>query len=673
VSRPPKLAELKQEALLRVVIENVAPEVDGGRHPIKRTVGQDIRVEADLFTDGHDSVAGDLLYRREGEADWQRTAFAALVNDRFAARFRVAELGQYEYTLEAWVDPFETWRRDLEKRRAADQDVDVALEVGARMVEAAAGRAPDQAGRLAEWARLLREDALGPSGAEAANDAELSKLMRVLPVPGSIRRYPRVLGVVVEPGIARFSSWYEFFPRSCVAGDRHSADGRHATFDDCLSRLDYVARLGFSVVYLPPIHPIGRVARKGPNNDPAGGDGAWGSPWAIGAAEGGHKSVHPALGTLEDFKAFVARAGELGLEVALDIAFQCAPDHPYVEAHPQWFKHRPDGSIQYAENPPKRYQDIYPFDFESDDHLALWRELYGVVLYWIEQGVTIFRVDNPHTKPFRFWEWLIRKIKRRHPQTVFLSEAFTRPKVMHHLAKLGFSQSYTYFTWRTSKHELTEYFIELASSPAREYFRPNVWPNTPDILHEYLQHGGRPAFAIRLLLATTLAANYGIYGPAFELLEHQPVDPGSEEYLDSEKYQLRRWDLDREDSLAELIALVNRIRNAHLALQDDWSLEFHRIDNDAMLAFSKRHLDQVLLMVVTLDPVHVQSGWLHVPLESFGLPSDAPYIAHDLLTDARYEWYGSSSFVMLDPHGQPGHVLRLINPRAGSYDYPSFL
>jgi starch synthase (maltosyl-transferring) len=672
VTRQPRLAELKQEAYLRVVIENVTPEVDTGRHLVKRTVGQDVRVEADLFTDGHDSVTGDLLYRRRGDEDWQRTAFHALVNDRFAARFRVPELGEYEYTLEAWVDPFETWRRDLEKRRAANQDVSVALEVGAHLVEAAAARAPEHAERLAQWARLLREDALGPTGSEAANDQDLAQTMRVLPDPATVRRYPRVLGVMVERSIAGFSSWYEFFPRSCAADDG-GGEVRHGTFADCADRLEYVAWMGFSVVYLPPIHPIGRVSRKGPNNDPAGGDGAWGSPWAIGAAEGGHKSIHPALGTLEDFQGFVARARDLGLEVALDIAFQCAPDHPYVEEHPEWFRHRPDGSIQYAENPPKRYQDIYPFDFETVAAEALWKELYSVVLYWVEQGVTIFRVDNPHTKPFRFWEWLIRKIKRHHPETVFLSEAFTRPKVMHHLAKLGFSQSYTYFTWRTGKHELTEYFLELATGAGREYFRPNVWPNTPDILHEYLQHGGRPAFAIRLLLATTLAANYGIYGPAFELLEHQSVYPGSEEYLDSEKYQLRRWNLDREDSLAQLIGLLNRIRNAHTALQDDWSLRFHHVDNDALLAFSKQHRDEVLLMVITLDPVHAQSGWLQVPLEAFGLPVDAPYVAHDLLTDARYEWQGSSRFVRLDPHGQPGHVLRMINPRKSSYEYPSFL
>jgi starch synthase (maltosyl-transferring) len=667
VSQQPRLAELKQEAHLRVVIENVTPEVDCGRHPAKRTAGQDVRVEADLFTDGHDSVAGDLLFRRQGSDTWQRTELHALVNDRFAGRFRVPELGQYEYTLEVWVDSFATWRRDLEKRRAADQDLSVALEVGARLVEAAADRAPEHGERLREWARLLREDALGPSGAEATNDPDLAQLMRTLPPPGTVRRYPRTLLVVVERSIAGFSSWYEFFPRSGADGERHG------TFADCHGMLEYAARLGFSVVYLPPIHPIGRVARKGPNNDPAGAEDAWGSPWAIGAEEGGHKSIHPALGTLDDFKAFVGRARELGLEIALDIAFQCAPDHPYVHEHPEWFRHRPDGSIQYAENPPKRYQDIYPFEFESPAAEALWKELYSVVLFWVEQGVTIFRVDNPHTKPFRFWEWLIRKIKRSHPETVFLSEAFTRPKVMHHLAKLGFSQSYTYFTWRTDKRELTEYFTELALGPGREYFRPNVWPNTPDILHEYLQHGGRPAFVIRFLLAATLAANYGIYGPAFELLEHQPAYPGSEEYLDSEKYQLRRWRLDREDSLADLIALVNRIRNAHPALQQDWNLQFHRIDNDAMLAFSKRHRDQILLMVVTLDPRNPQSGWLHLPLEDFGLPADVPYIAHDLLTDARYEWQGAASFVSLEPHGQPGHVLRLINPRTSGYDYPSFL
>jgi starch synthase (maltosyl-transferring) len=665
---PRKLSQLKARGRLRVVVENVTPEVDAGRHPVKRVVGQRVDVEADVFADGHDSVSGDLLYRRQEDREWQRVALTSLTNDRFTAHFQVAALGRYEYTVEAWADPFLTWRRDLEKRRAAEQDDSVALEIGARLVDEAAARSePPQQLQLEEWAQRLRREAAGEKLGDAANDTDLARLMRAVPAADTVYRYPLVLEVLVERERAAVGSWYEFFPRSC------GEDGRHGTFADCRSRLEYAARLGFDLVYLPPVHPIGRVARKGPNNDPRGSDDDPGSPWAIGAAEGGHKSVHPDLGTLQDFRAFIAQAAELGLEVALDLAFQCTPDHPYVKSHPAWFRHRPDGTIQYAENPPKRYQDIYPLDFDSSDYEGLWKELYSVVEFWIQQGVTIFRVDNPHTKPYRFWEWLINRIKRRHPQTVFLSEAFTRPKVMHQLAKVGFSQSYTYFTWRTDKQELTEYFEELTQGPGREYFRPNVWPNTPDILHEYLQDGGRPAFAIRLLLAATLAANYGIYGPAFELHENRALYPGSEEYLDSEKYQLRDWDVNREDSLADLIGTVNRIRHAHRALQDDWNLAFHPVDNDALLAYSKRAGNQVLVMVVTLDPRHPQSGWLQLPLEELGLPEHEPYLAHDLLTDARYQWQGPSNFVMLDPHTQPGHVLRLVDPRHHAYDFPSFL
>ncbi len=665
---PRKLSQLKAEGRVRAVIENVTPEIDAGRFPAKRALGQWVDVEVDVFADGHELVAGDLLYRAPDEKEWHRAALSLLVNDRFTARFQVAELGRYQYTVEGWADPFATWRADLAKRRAAEQDDTVALEIGAQLVDAAAARSePPEKTRLTDWAARLRAEAAGERVEDAANEPELSELMRSNPASEAVRRHPRVLEVMVERPRAVFGAWYEFFPRSCGQGETHG------TFADCQQRLEYVAAMGFDVVYLPPVHPIGRVARKGPNNDPQGSGHHLGSPWAIGGAEGGHKSVHPELGTLDDFRGFVARAGELGLEVALDIAFQCAPDHPYVKSHPDWFRHRPDGTIQYAENPPKRYQDIYPIDFESDDYEALWKELASVVEFWIQQGVTIFRVDNPHTKPYRFWEWLINRIKRRHPETVFLSEAFTRPKVMHHLAKLGFSQSYTYFTWRTTKQELVEYFEELTQPPGREYFRPNVWPNTPDILHEYLQQGGRPAFAIRYLLAATLAASYGIYGPAFELHENQPLHPGSEEYLNSEKYQIRAWDLNRHDSLKDLIATVNRIRHHHRVFQDDWNLTFHPVDNDALIVYSKQVPGQVLLMVVNLDPHNTHSGWLTLPLDELGLPVHDPYFAHDLLTDARYQWQGPSNFVMLDPHTQPGHVLRLVDPRGHDYEFPSFL
>jgi starch synthase (maltosyl-transferring) len=433
--------------------------------------------------------------------------------------------------------------------------------------------------------------------------------------------------------------------------------------------------MGFDVLYFPPIHPVGRVNRKGRNNSLEAGPDDVGSPWAIGAAEGGHKDILPQLGTLEDFRRLVLRAREYGIEIAMDLAFQCAPDHPYVSQHPDWFKRRPDGSVQYAENPPKKYQDIYPFDFESRDWRALWNELKSVVEFWVGQGVNILRVDNPHTKPFAFWEWLIGEIKRDHPAVIFLAEAFTRPKVMHRLAKLGFSQSYTYFTWRDSKYDLTEYFTELAHGPGRHYFRPNVWPNTPDILPESLQTGLRAMYAVRLVLATTLAANFGIYGPAFELMESVPREHGSEEYLDSEKYQLRHWALDRPDSLCSLIARMNRIRRENGALQSNDSLSFCRIDNDQLIAYLKMDAScgNVILTVVNLDPQSAQSGWVELDVEELDFPSEQPYQVHDLLSDQRYIWRGRRNYVLLEPQRAPAHVFRLRRRVRSEKDFDYYL
>ncbi len=482
--------------------------------------------------------------------------------------------------------------------------------------------------------------------------------------------YPRELEVVVDPERARFSAWYEMFPRSAVN------DGRsHGTFADCEARLPYIAEMGFDVLYFPPIHPIGRQFRKGRNNvlEPDPEDP--GSPWAIGSGEGGHKAVHKELGTLAQFRKLVQAARKRGLEVALDIAFQCAPDHPYVAEHPEWFRWRPDGTVQYAENPPKKYQDIYPFNFETDRWRELWQELKSVFDFWIDQGVTLFRVDNPHTKPFAFWEWLIREIKKEHPDVLFLSEAFTRPKVMYRLAKLGFSQSYTYFAWRNTKGELVHYFTELTQGDGREYFRPHLWPNTPDILNEYLQFGGRPAFMIRLALAATLGANYGIYGPAFELFENRAREAGSEEYLDSEKYQLRQWELDRPDSLKDFIARVNRIRRDNPALQQYWNLKFHSVDNDELICYSKwtDDLSNGVLVVVNLDPYHTQSGWVDLPLEELGLDPVHPYQVHDLLSDARFLWHGSRNYVELDPHSQPAHIFRIRRRIRSERDFEYFM
>jgi starch synthase (maltosyl-transferring) len=653
---------------LRVIIEGVRPQVDGGRFAIKRVLGEPVVVEADVFTDGHDLVTADLLYRHEDEKDWQRLPMRALVNDRWRARFVVERLGRYRYTIAAWVDHFQTWRQDLTKRRAAGQDLRVEYRIGAAFVRAAAARAPrGKASPLNRWAKALEEgDPTADATFELAQDPALAEAVRAYPDPQIVKRLSRELAVTVDRERARYSTWYEFFPRSCTQETRV-----HGTFADAATRLDYVAGMGFDIVYLPPIHPIGHNFRKGKNNAVEAGPGDVGSPWAIGSEEGGHKSVHPELGTLEDFRAFVARARELGMEVALDIAFQASPDHPYVREHPEWFLERPDGSIQYAENPPKKYQDIYPFYFETTAWQSLWQELKSVFDFWIEQGVYVFRVDNPHTKAFRFWEWCVSSLKREHPELIFLSEAFTRPKVMHRLAKLGFTQSYTYFTWRNTKHELIEYFTELAQEPGREYFRPNVWPNTPDILPEYLQFGGRPASVVRLILAATLSANYGIYGPVFELYDARPRKSGTEEYLDSEKYQIRLWDLKQPGSLKDLIARVNRIRHEHPALQQDWGLRFHLIDNDQLIAYSKQDEsgEDLLLIVVNLDCFHRQSGWLELPLADLAIEPHEPYQVHDLLGGAHYIWQGSRNFIALDPNGVPAHIFKLRRHVAREQDY----
>lgn len=641
----------------RVVIESVVPQVDGGRFPIKRTLGEPVVVEADVFADGHDVLDGVVLYRQEDELEWREAALRPLVNDRWRGRFRVDAYGGYRYTVLAWIDHFASWRRDFGKRVEADQDLGIPLQIGSALVEAAAARARgDEAAHLVDWAGRLA----GAAGIDVrtawALDESLLELMRRYADRSTATRYEVELRVSVDRPLARCSAWYELFPRSTSP-----VPGRQGSFRDCAAHLPYVAGMGFDVLYLPPIHPIGRTFRKGPNNTLSTAPGDPGSPWAIGAEEGGHTASHPELGTLEDFRFLREHAEQLGLELALDIAFQCSPDHPWVIEHPEWFVQRPDGTIQYAENPPKTYQDIYPLNFESDDWQGLWRALREVFLFWLGQGVKVFRVDNPHTKSLHFWEWVIGEIRAREPQAIFLSEAFTRPKLMHRLAKAGFTQSYNYFPWRNTKWELTQYLAELTQEAGREYFRPNLWPNTPDILPEYLQIGGRAAFASRLILAATLGANYGIYGPAFELLEDRPREPGSEEYLDSEKYQIRDWDYQRRDSLRDLITRINRIRRENPALQGDWSLRFHTIDNEQLIAYSKHDetLGNAVLVVVNLDPHHVQRGWVELPLEEFGMSRREPYQMHDLLGGARYLWNGPRNFVEIDPKSVPAHVFRL--------------
>jgi len=655
---------------VRAVVEAVSPSVDAGRFAVKRITGDTVVVEADCLADGHDVLSARLLWRHEDAAAWSEVPMLPIGNDRWRASFVAGPPGRYLYTVTAWVDRFLSWRHDFSRRVEAD-DIRSAALVGAALAEDAARRAgdPDRAA-LEHWAARLRGETDAAVLARLGTDEELATLAQRHPDRRHACTWPVELPLVVDRERARFGSWYELFPRSTSP-----QPGRHGTFTDCIARLDYVARMGFDVLYLPPIHPIGRERRKGRNNALEAAAHDVGSPWAIGAAEGGHRAVHPALGTLEDFRRLVARARTLGIEIALDVAFQCAPDHPYVTSHPEWFRHRPDGSIQYAENPPKKYQDIFPFDFECDDWAGLWHELVGVIEFWIGQGVTIFRVDNPHTKAFPFWEWAIARVKRSHPEVLFLAEAFTRPKVMHRLAKLGFSQSYTYFAWRNTRAEIIEYFTHLAQPPGCDYFRPSLWPNTPDILPEYLQFGGRAAFMARLVLAATLGATYGIYGPAFELCESQPRDPGSEEYLDSEKYQLRHWDLERADSLCAFVARMNAIRRENAALQTDAAPRFWPIDNESLIAYTRTSADggNVVLTVVNLDPHHAQSGWLELDVETVGVGVQTAYQMHDLLTGARFLWTGARNFVALDPARSPAHVFRLRRKVRTERDFDYFL
>jgi starch synthase (maltosyl-transferring) len=660
------------EALTRrAVIERIRPAIDKGRYPIKRTVGESVQVFADIFADGHDVVVA--LVRDRGApagaapADWRETPMTLVApgTDEWTATFDVGPTpGWHVYQVIAWVDPFLTWRRELQLKAAAGQEVSLELLEGSRLLRDAVARAERMA-REEDWHASESDDdrdwlrrraeALADSSSFAARidlalDEELqARIARHADRSRATRS--AALGVWVDRERARFGSWYEMFPRSSGPDGRRSGTLREAALE-----LTRIADLNFDVVYLPPVHPIGRSFRKGRNNSLVAGPDDPGSPWAIGSAEGGHTAIDPALGRIEDFDAFRSEAERLGLEVALDLAWQCSPDHPWVGEHPEWFRHRPDGSIRYAENPPKKYQDIYPFDFESDDWRRLWQALLDVTLFWVDHGVKIFRVDNPHTKTFGFWEWLIERVHQTHPDVIFLSEAFTRPRLMRYLAKAGFTQSYTYFTWRNTKSELTEYFTELTQSESREYLRPNLFVNTPDILHAYLQHGGRPAFEARLLLAATLGASYGMYS-GFELVENRAVAAGSEEYVDSEKYQYRKRDWNSAGNINELVCRVNHVRREHPALQLDRTLRFHPTDNPDIIAYSKQSADggEWLLVVVNLDPHHMQHGRVDAPFDR-----DA-FTVHDLLDDERYGWRRGWNYVRFDPGVRQGHILRLDN------------
>jgi starch synthase (maltosyl-transferring) len=641
-----------------VVIEDLQPSLDNGRFPIKRTPDEIVQVEADIFTDGHDLVCAALRYRRvDDDEDWQEVWMEPLVNDRYAASFVVEEIGSYEYEVEAWVDHFASWRHGLERWLKARQDVSSELLEGAAMIREAADRAGEK-----EQRRLRHTaDALVVADQPAELRAEhvtkdIARLMR----RWTDRSYSTRSGirrVRVDRERARFSTWYEMFPRS--AGPDPT---RSATFREAASRIPEIADMGFDVLYLPPIHPIGRTNRKGRGNTLVPQDGDPGSPWAIGGGEGGHTAVEPGLGTVEDVRWFREQAERHGMEIALDLAYQVSPDHPYAKQHPEWFRQRPDGTLKYAENPPKRYQDIYPFHFDTETWLPLWLELRDVVLFWLGHGVRIFRVDNPHTKPFRFWEWLIADVHARDPHVIFLAEAFTRPKVMRQLAKLGFTQSYTYFTWRNTKWELEQYFTELTQTEMQEYFRPNLFANTPDILHEFLQEGGLPAFRIRLILAATLGASYGIYS-SFEIGENRPAAPGSEEYLHSEKYECRQWAFDSPQNIKDLIRQVNTIRRTYPGLQYNAGLRFHLTTTDDLIAYSKPAPNGTsrILTVVSLNPHGSREGWVCVKLPDYPVADGEVYTVRDVLTERVFTWRGPWNFVRLDPD-LPAHILFVPRP-----------
>ena len=683
------------EGRKRVIIEEIQPQVDCGRYPVRRVIGDRIDISAAIFSDGHDHVSAQLLLKHSSDADWQILPLTALPNDLRSGSFVVDRLGSWSFTIRAWVDHFDTWCADLRKRLdaqvqpdaatvardpatsdakspdAADpvaagnstmaQDIAVALAIGAGLVNGAADRA---AGKDAKALRQIAEDLQTLAGEKRSYyDNPLTPEMEQL-----VASYPdlsfvstaKELHLWVDRERARFSSWYELFPRST------SPDAsRHGTLRDVERLLPDIAAMGFDIVYLPPVHPIGLAFRKGPNNAVTSKPGDEGSPWAIGSPAGGHKAIHASLGTFADFDHLVTAIHQHGMELAMDIAFQCSPDHPWVKEHPEWFIHRPDGTIQYAENPPKKYQDIYPLNFESSDWKGLWDELRSVFQFWIERGVRVFRVDNPHTKALPFWEWCIGKLHKNSPDVIFLAEAFTRPHIMYSLAKGGFTQSYTYFTWRTGKAELQAYFEEITKPPVSDFFTPNVWPNTPDILHASLQTGGRPAFMQRLILATTLAASYGIYGPAYELGESVPLRQGSEEYLNSEKYQIRRWDRSAPHSLSPLVTKLNQIRRTNPALQSDWSLHFHHVDNPQILCYSKSApgIDgaaaNVILVAVNLDPVYEQAGWIDLDLKDLGIGHNEYFDVEDLLTGTHYRWHDRSNYVALRPQVMPAHIFRV--------------
>lgn len=632
----------------RVIIENVQPCVDDGRYPAKRTVGEQVEVTAEILGDGHDHIRARVLFKKSAETRWHETEMVQLGNDLWKGVFDTTEKGTYHFKVTAWIDHFETWYDGFKKKVAANVDVHLELLEGIAFL-----RKLETRKHKLEHALERLQGAYEEAIAYVRSD-EFAHLVHKHPVVDHATTTDREYEVAVEHQRVNFSAWYELFPRSA------SLEGKHGTFRDVIKLLPRIQSMGFDVLYLPPIHPIGKANRKGKNNSVTSEPGEPGSPWAIGSDEGGHKAIHPELGTLEDYKTLIQEAKAHGLDIALDLAFQCAPDHPYVKEHPDWFRQRPDGSIQYAENPPKKYQDIYPFDFECDDWQNLWMELKSVITYWIDQGVTIFRVDNPHTKPTPFWQWVIAEVNKSYQDIIFLAEAFTRPRIMSSLAKVGFTQSYTYFTWRVHKSEIMEYMNELVYGPSRNYFRPNFWPNTPDILPYHLQYQGENVFILRFALAATLSSNYGIYGPAYELYDNRPL-PGREEYMDSEKFEVKHYDWKRTTRMTDIITLINRARRDNEALHSTWNLQFCHIENSFLLGYIKatHDLSNIILVVVNLDPNATQTGYIQLPKERLKLGDNIYVRVRDLITEEEYTWTQEWNFVSLDPYKMPFHLFKV--------------
>ncbi|HEX3019178.1 MAG TPA: alpha-1,4-glucan--maltose-1-phosphate maltosyltransferase [Chitinispirillaceae bacterium] len=646
---------MEQDGRKRIVIENVKPAVGAG-FAVKRIEGEMFKVSADLFCDSHDSIGGDVLYKKSSDSQWSSSHLHMVDNDRWECSFHLAEAGTYLYTVRAWVDHFQSWQHNLVKKFGAAQNIHMELQIGAQLLLAAIDRVPlPLSSSLQTRAELLLQEIDPARAVLLATDKEITAVLRAYPDLSLSQIFPNEYKVVVERKKALFSTWYEVFPRSCS-----SREGTSGTFRDCERRLPLIAQMGFDVLYLPPVHPIGMTNRKGKNNSLITEQADPGSPWAIGSDLGGHKAIEPSLGTIEDFIDLINAATSYGIEIAMDIAFQCSPDHPYIKEHPQWFKTRPDGTIQFAENPPKKYQDIVPFDFETDDWKELWDELKSIVFFWLDKGVRIFRVDNPHTKPFSFWQWLIAQVREKYPDVIFLSEAFTRPKIMYRLAKLGFSQSYTYFTWRDTKWELTEYFEQLSNSQLSDFFRPCLWPTTPDILPQYLQFGDERAFGVRLVLAATLSSSYGIYGPSFEQAVNQ-APPGKEEFSNSEKYEIKHWDWIKGERLQKLITIMNNIRQQNPALQDFKNVKFFPVDNEFLLFYIKStdDMSNVIMVVVNLDPFHSQSGKLHIPLSFLNIKPGQPYLLEDQIGKDRFIWSGAENSITVDPLSTPAFVFKI--------------